>query len=337
MSESIRNHRRLLVAVVFILCGASLVSAQALSFKGKIVFAQGDKQKNISHIFLLDGSSLMAKQLTRSGRNGWPEWAPAGKQIVFASSGRNHKNREIYLMAADGGSQVRLTDTEKGNSSDPHWSEDSRQIYFMSGNKGIIQENIIDLDLCRIDGITGTKAAPKLIGCKSLLFEEDRKADVVKKYEAKLKELRLLAERESGLFQIFPSPDGRYIILRFHKDGRLELYDVVNKKVKEFKVKYSGLPAWSKDGKKIACNEGAGSEENLVVYDMEKDNYDKIKFDVGPDLGCGGKLSWSRDSKQLVYSCATPFSEKEDSWLYIIDLQTKKSTKLIKGNSPDWN
>jgi hypothetical protein len=53
-------------------------------------------------------------------------------------------------------------------------------------------------------------------------------------------------------------------------------------------------------------------------------------------MGCGGEVSWNANSTRIVYPCGSPYAEKLDSWLYIIDIETKKSLKLIKGSSPDW-
>jgi Tol biopolymer transport system component len=324
--------------MIFVLCVPEIASSQSLAFEGKIIFMQNKTKENYNNIFLLDGNNIRLAQLTTDGQNFWPQWSPNGKHIVFASNGRKiHKNREIYLMDSDGGHQIRLTDTGKGNSLDPRWAEDGSRIYFRSAIQGFIQENVIDLQICRLDGITGIRATPKLVGCEDNTVKGVEKDREVKDYEKKLKVLRELAAQKIGFFDIHSSADGKYLILYFKKTGKIELCDATGNTIKELKGNHPGRPVWTKDSRKIAYSDGYPPEQKLVIYDIEKDKYDEIKFGMGPDVGCGGELSWSKDSKYIVYSCGTPFSEKDDSWLYILDLQTKKSVKLIQGNSPDWN
>jgi hypothetical protein len=329
----------LLIPVIFGLCVPEIATSQSVTFDGKIVFTQGSIKENRNDIFLLNKTKT---QLTSAGLNISPQWSPDGKYILFSLTNRQKNvKREIYLMNADGTGQLRLTNSGKGISTDPQWSADGRGIFFQTGMPGVKQVNLLDLTTCRVEGINGNKATPKLMDCNK---NPIRKLEIDfnnrhKDYEKKLKELREISRQRIGLFEIYPSPNDKYMILYFRKTGRLELCDAKGTTIKDFNANQAGRPAWAKDSKKIAYSAdstGSSPEPVLVIYDLEKSHYEEIKFGMGPDIGCGGEMSWDRDSKHIVYSCGRPFSEEDDSWLYILDLQTKKSEKLIQGNSPDW-
>jgi Tol biopolymer transport system component len=266
-----------------------------------------------------------------------PKWSADGKYILYSSTNRKKNvKREIYLMNADGSGQVRLTDSGKRISTDPQWFADGWGIYFQM--PAVKQEYLLDLATCRVEGINGKEVTPKLMDCnknpiRRLELDSNNRN---KYYEEKLKVLREIARQRIGLFEIYPSPNDKYMILYFTKTRTLELCDAKGTIIKDFKSVQAGRPAWAKDSKKIAyCADSASSSPAFVIYDLEKSHYEEIKLGMGPDIACG-ELSWNRDSKHIVYSCGRPFSEEDDSWLYILDLQTKKSEKLIQGNSPDW-
>lgn len=323
----------------------ALVIAQEPEFNGKIVYELYKAKENYSHIFVLDVKNKKGVQLTSTGKNGWTRWSPDGKKIVFVSSGRDeHKNREIYIMDADGKNQKRLTYTKGGNASDPRWGNDENTIYFRSAIKGNIQENILYLNSRKkkvIDS-TGEISEAKPIDIKNFIKEFQKKSRVeqeqtARELEQKQKKFQEWFENMRGMFKVFPSPDGKYHILYYDLENKIILLDILNGMLKELKTKPSaaGSPAWSKNSKKVAYSNGYPPDQLLVIYNIEKDNYDEIMFNKGPEIGCG-ESSWSRDSKYIVYSCGIIAAEEPDSWLYILDLETKQSVKLLQGSSPDW-
>lgn len=326
--------------------------AHTREFNGKIVFTVDRIKENYSHIFMLNGKTVQTVQLTKTGNNGWPQWSPDGQKIVFASSGRpEHRNREIYIMDANGKYQRRLTYTTGGNARDPRWGPDGKTIYYHSAVKGSIQENILDLTTERKQTVAGIEGIPdvKAINIDDFMKEFQTKSgkeqkQTAKEWEAKKKGIQEWFERARGMFEVYPSPDEKYKLLRYDINSRLVLLDFVNGAQKELSSD-AGLPAWSKDSKKIAYVEGWEPDyTNFTIYNIGKDKSDKLKI-KNPDKGnryrCGGKLTWSKDSRYIMYSCGIEISDdpaepEEPDWLYILDLETMKSEKLIQGSSPDW-
>jgi Tol biopolymer transport system component len=112
------------------------------------------------------------------------------------------------------------------------------------------------------------------------------------------------------------------------------ILDIKKNELKEIQSKKSSRPAWSKDSKKIAyVNDENGG--HFEIFDIDKNQYTRIKLNKNNDEGCGGSLSWSRDSKKLLYTCGTDYIANS-SKIFILDLETQQVTTLINGDSPDW-
>lgn len=271
---------------------------------GRIVFVNWDLQ-----ILLLDMKSNRVSQLTRNGTNLWPRWSFDGKKIAFASV-RNGHNSEIYVMDSDGRNQNRVTFTKNGEASDPHWGVGGI-LYFRTTIGGVIQENSINLVSREIKAISSSG-------------------------EVSSKTIKERLELRKRIYQIFPSHDGKYQILYFGYEKRIELLELASGTKRELKAINPGQPSWSKDSKRIAYVTGQIPNQVLMIFEVKGNTYEEIVLGRGPDMGCGGEISWNANSTRMVHSCGTPYAEKPDSWLYIIDLETQKSLKLIKGSSPDW-
>lgn len=83
-----------------------------------------------SEVFIADADGSHAKNLSASPAwDGWPEWAPNGARIAFASDRRRRGNWEIFTMRPDG-SDVRLIAANTGRATSPHWSPDGRKLYY---------------------------------------------------------------------------------------------------------------------------------------------------------------------------------------------------------------
>lgn len=77
----------------------------------------------------LDGSGQAQVAYVPDSDEGFPDWSPDGKQIVFTS--RRDGNNEIYVMNADGSNPIRLTNNPTDDFA-PNWSPDGSQIAFVS-------------------------------------------------------------------------------------------------------------------------------------------------------------------------------------------------------------
>jgi len=333
----------LLLSIVVLLvfnpnCAVSLVN-QTSKFNGRLVFVQGQKRKNINHIYLLNDADQKIIKLTQKGRNFLPKWSPDGKNIVFVSIRNDHRNYEIYLMDADGKNQRRLTKTPGGNSTNPRWDGSGKKIFYRSTIMGDTQENILDLTTSEIQtlGSTGKLPEVKTINNINEYIKENSKKEIERdlaKIEKDEKELQNVIKQRRNMFEYLPSPDGKYGVLYYDLLKKIVLLDLEKNELKEIKSQQSGVPAWSKDSKKLAY----GNDENgdhIEIFNIDKNQYTQIKINKTEDEGCGSELSWNRDSKKIVYTCGTDYIA-DSSQMYILDLETQQVEKLIKGSSPDW-
>lgn len=302
----------------------------SIIFNGRIVFQKSDDK--IGQIFVLDGKTGKLIRLTSVGHNYEPKWSPDGRNIAFASNRKGHQ-WEIYIMDANGSNQKRVTYTTNGFSTQPRWESSGNELYFFSNIKGDLQENLVNLKNGEVKTISSTGKIPavKAIPIKDLDKKEDEQ--LKKMIEALEKETKEILERLHGRFKIFPSPDGKHMLIHY-SIGKMVLVD---KKSKKEKVLDEGSePTWSKDGNKFAYFIASDElKDTLVVWDVDKGIQEKITVPTKKYYEECFSTSWSRDSKQIVYTCG-PVAGPEEPWLYIYDLKTKQSVKLIQGGNPDW-
>jgi len=274
----------------------SSVSERCLIFDGAIVFENGGEKE--SNIYLLEAKMNKPKRLTSIGNNIEPMWSPNGKNIAFTSIRKGHQ-AEIYIMDSNGKNQKRVTYTENGFSTSPRWSTDGKKLYFFSNIKGRFEENIIDLGNGKV----------------KTLYSFDKPLTL------------------GEIFQTYLSPDGKYKIAHY-TSGKVVLIDEKTKA--ENNLEYGGKPAWNKDSEKLAYFLGGNSPRNILsIFDLNKNQYvEKIKVSSTNYEECCSP-SWSKDSKQMVYTCG-PVAGPGEVWLYILDLRTRKFTKLLQGGNPDW-
>ena len=71
-----------------------------------------------------------------------------------------------------------------------------------------------------------------------------------------------------------------------------------------------------------------------VIYNVNNKQSEKISIHGGENEFCGNP-SWSKNAHKIVYYCG-PETGPGESWLYMLDVRTGKSIKLIKGQEPDW-
>ncbi len=157
-----------------------------------------------------------------------------------------------------------------------------------------------------------------------------------------LKRLRQNSEEleQRGRFAVrlpgrYPSFDGKYTILSSTYFSRLQLLDNQTGTTKVIKESGAYNPAWLKDSKKIVWGSGYPPEQQLVIYDVETGSSQEINIkNEGDDTSCN-EPAVGRNSEYIAYVCGTPYSPIDDNWIYILDLKTGASVKLVPGNSPD--
>lgn len=137
-------------------------------------------------------------------------------------------------------------------------------------------------------------------------------------------------------YHTIPSPDEKQSLRVYDSSYTVELFDNVKGTTKMLGKEHdSGPPAWSKDGKMIAFFSGTLGDTRLWTYDLAKDRYEQYPVPANDKIGCNMPV-WGKDLRFLAFSCGTPITKEEEDTIYIIDLESRKSSKLTIGGGPDW-
>jgi Tol biopolymer transport system component len=100
---------------------------------------------NNSEIFLMnsDGTNIINLSNHKSF-DGYPDWSPDGKQIVFTSN--RHGSLQLFVMQSDGSGVQQITSsTTLDTNSRPDWSSDGKQIVYNKTSENGTGINIIDV------------------------------------------------------------------------------------------------------------------------------------------------------------------------------------------------
>ncbi|MBI5184181.1 MAG: PD40 domain-containing protein [Nitrospinae bacterium] len=303
-----------ILLLFYFLYSSNSFAKDLLIFEGKIVFQSQFEVGKGTDIYILNGKSGKVKRLTKTKNNEQPKWSSDGKKIAFVSTRHKDNNMEIYLMNTDGTNQRRLTYTPSivdvlGKQKFPHlstnfsqmpqWDNNGKNIYFSSGLPASpLQENMVNV--------------------------ETSQQQVILPY----------TERDK-FYQIIPSPDKKKELRYFKYLRKMSLVDISTKSSKDIGFDAGDLPAWSKDGKKIAYLKGEIPGKALVIFDVEQNKVFELA-DVRRDYSdwCNS-ISWSPDSKHLVYACGME-TGPDVSKIYILDIESGVPIKITEGSSPDW-
>lgn len=116
-----------------------------------------------SEIFSMNSDGSDVKNLTKhKSYDGYPEWSPDGRHIVFASSrhGRNTGHIQLFTMNADGSNVRQLTWNKVGEEDNrPDWSIDGKRIVFNRVNKDGTRILIMNVS-CIKTGLFFNKISP---------------------------------------------------------------------------------------------------------------------------------------------------------------------------------
>jgi hypothetical protein len=99
-----------------------------------LVFTAAGKQKGQTDIFTIPATGGMPTQLTTTGTEDFPEYAPDGKTIYF-QSGRGG-SVQIWRMQPNGSGQEQVT-ADDSNNAYPHISPNGRLLAFVSYDKSV--------------------------------------------------------------------------------------------------------------------------------------------------------------------------------------------------------
>ncbi len=239
-----------------------------------------------------------------------PNFAPDGKQIVFASL--RDGNAEIYLMNSDGSDVRRLTNHPAWETH-PVFSPDGTTIAFSADRES---ENS-DVYLMSADGSGAVKRLTAWQtseyvepGCWSpdgtkIAFVSDRDgSDDIFIISAEIYRPHLVLADESSNLR-FPtlSPDGTKIAFQAEteeKRGELRIYDMENKHSRVvLKTENADIsPAFSIDGELIAFQNRIESNTEICLIKLDGSNLINLTNNVARDVN----PAFSPDGKQIVFA-----------------------------------
>jgi Tol biopolymer transport system component len=253
--------------------------------------------------------------------NGYPDWSPDGKHIVFVSP--RDGNLDIYIMESDGSNVQQLTkDTfamfysiiKSPYDSMPVWSPDGSRIAFVSGR-----------DSTQMGNLLGN------INYKFYVMNRDG-SNVV---ELPFPHVVLDEPRFTW------SPDGMWVTYEaesrvsrgFNWDifiARLDGSDPIRLTTN---LTDERRPVWSPDGNSIAYHSDPKGDWDIYIMGSDGSNPIRLTYDTGEDV----EMDWSPDSRRIVFSS----NRDGDYDLYIMNADGSHVVQLTNDpaddSQPSWS
>jgi len=238
-------------------------------------------------------------------------WHPGRAELVYASS--RNGNMEIYRRDASGADQ-RLTRHDAGDNW-PNWAPDGQHIVFQSKRSGNLDLWLMDRNGDGLRQLTNDPEPDYLPSFspdgKSIVFSSWRHAEgeprephvyLMSLDDGATRRLTntTLATSEAARF----SPDGGHLIFsRAIADGadlfELDLATGVETRLtfEATKGHYHGAPAYSPDGRSIACYLDGDGHSKIIIIDADGNNRREIVSE-----GKNWYPNWSPDGQWLVFT-----------------------------------
>jgi len=209
---------------------------------------------------------------------------------------------EIWITDVESGESELLVTSETGLSA-PAWSPDGEKIAYLQ----LVQEE----------------------GPEANLYVESL-ADGSRRRLASIKTIKGGGDVFVTLFMLLPSwsPDGGKIVLGCYDEEDKSFVGVIDAETGEMKriLKDGGWPAWSPDGKWIACFSGEEPDIAKLIIVRPDGKEKKVLVDVGEaeNRGLGGYYPvWAPDSRSIIYLVGVE-AEEEVYALYMVDLEGRE-------------
>jgi RNA polymerase sigma factor (sigma-70 family) len=279
-----------------------------------------------------------------------PAWSSDGKRIAFCRRTGGAIERLLYVMDADGKNVKRLTDKnvdgrDAAGDERPVWSPDGNKIMFTSQRDGETGIYVVDADgknlrrLTENNRLSQTEPAWSPDGKKIAFRRQQFSKDDICVMNADGSDVKNLTAARDFVYNGHPawSPDGRRILFCSSRDyvpvpggtntSNCYLYVMdadggnVTKLTKVSTAADQLLPAWSPDGKRIACGQGGAAVEIHVI------NADGSGAKRLTELGgTNEKVLWSPDGLKLAFQHQE--RDKEGFAIYVMDADGSHLKKI---------
>jgi dipeptidyl aminopeptidase/acylaminoacyl peptidase len=280
-----------------------------------------EANRGASNIWMVETAGGAELQLTRSGHDSSPAWAPDGKTLAFLSS--RSGDSQVYLLSMDGGEAHPLTKLSTGADL-VKWSSDGKTIAFTSSVYPDCKDDECNRkrDSEKEKNKVKAHVAEHLLyrhwthwndGKRSHLFVVPADGSAVPRDLTAGADYDIPPDERSGPGDINFSPDAKEICFTAVTDameaistnGDLFIVPVAGGEVKRITTQkgFDGNPVYSPDGKYIAYHAQltAGYESDrwhVMLYDRQSGKNENIS--EGFDRSAN-ELAWSPDSKTLYF------------------------------------
>jgi dipeptidyl aminopeptidase/acylaminoacyl peptidase len=281
-----------------------------------------DANRNASNIWLVSTAGGAASQLTQSGHDSLPVWAPDGKTLAFLSS--RSGDSQVYLLSLDGGEAQRLTKLSTGADL-VKWSPDGKTITFTSSVYPDCKDDDCNKKRDEEKEKNKVKAhvSERLLyrhwthwneGKRSHLFVVPADGSAAPRDLTPGADYDVPPDQRGGPADINFSPDSKEVCFTAVTDkmeaistnGDLFTVPVAGGEIKRITTQpgFDGAPVYSPDGKYIAYHAqlvpGYESDRfRVMLYDRQSGKSENLSegFDRWVD-----ELVWSADSKTIYFT-----------------------------------
>ena len=236
-----------------------------------------------SEIYLSDLKGKRSKRITNSPlHDGYADFSPDGRQIVFYSYYDEGKTWSLNLMNRDGAGRRRLTSKKNVRDTAPKWSPDGKKIIFARKEKGVYRVYTIDPDgkeLRRLKIPFGL--SPSILKNGKVLFSSHwEKHGEICLSDADGSNIQSLTRNDAADGHPSVSPDGRRILFYSKRDGNSEIYVMNLDGSKQIRLTHHAAddsgPKFSPDGSKILFVSNRDGDYDIYVMNADGSSVEAV-------------------------------------------------------------